>query len=160
VPPGKRAQCPRDLAPHRGPPGATCGALTNAKSARGAQPRPVLHLRCARGGGRATPSRTKTGFLGGVRVCQPELVTRSPCLSHPLPCAPALSWLRQRPPRAPHCDYPRGSQPPLPSPGRWPENSRNRIPIIQIGADSVFFALLGSAPQELNTVRPEAKLTR
>jgi hypothetical protein len=29
-----------------------------------------------------------------------------------------------------------------------------------IGADSRFFALLGSAPQELNTVRPEAKLTR
>jgi hypothetical protein len=28
-----------------------------------------------------------------------------------------------------------------------------------VGADSRFFALLGSAPQELNTVRPEAKLT-
>ena len=26
-----------------------------------------------------------------------------------------------------------------------------------LGADSPFFALLGSAPQELNTVRPEAK---
>jgi hypothetical protein len=30
----------------------------------------------------------------------------------------------------------------------------------QVGADSRFFALLGSASQELNTVRPEAKLTR
>ena len=29
-----------------------------------------------------------------------------------------------------------------------------------LGDDSDFFALLGSAPQELNTVRPEAKLTR
>jgi hypothetical protein len=28
-----------------------------------------------------------------------------------------------------------------------------------LGADSRFFALLGSAPQELNTARPEAKLT-
>jgi hypothetical protein len=28
-----------------------------------------------------------------------------------------------------------------------------------VGDDSRFFALLGSAPQELNTVRPEAKLT-
>jgi hypothetical protein len=27
-----------------------------------------------------------------------------------------------------------------------------------VGADSRFFALLGSAPQELNTARPEAKL--
>jgi hypothetical protein len=27
-----------------------------------------------------------------------------------------------------------------------------------IGADSPFFALLGSAPQELNTIWPEAKL--
>jgi hypothetical protein len=32
----------------------------------------------------------------------------------PLPCAPALSWLRQRPPRAPHCT--RGSQNPPPPP--------------------------------------------
>jgi hypothetical protein len=30
---------------------------------------------------------------------------------------------------------------------------------IELGDDSRFFALLGSAPQELNTVRPEAKLT-
>jgi hypothetical protein len=29
---------------------------------------------------------------------------------------------------------------------------------LALGADSRFFALLGSAPQELNTVRPEAKL--
>jgi hypothetical protein len=29
----------------------------------------------------------------------------------------------------------------------------------KVGDDSDFFALLGSAPQELNTVRPEAKLT-
>jgi hypothetical protein len=29
---------------------------------------------------------------------------------------------------------------------------------VAIGADSPFFALLGSAPQELNTTRPEAKL--
>jgi hypothetical protein len=28
-----------------------------------------------------------------------------------------------------------------------------------VGDDSRFFALLGSAPQELNTARPEAKLT-
>jgi hypothetical protein len=28
-----------------------------------------------------------------------------------------------------------------------------------LGDDSRFFALLGSAPQELNAVRPEAKLT-
>jgi hypothetical protein len=27
-----------------------------------------------------------------------------------------------------------------------------------VGADSPFFALLGSAPQELNNIRPEAKL--
>jgi hypothetical protein len=30
---------------------------------------------------------------------------------------------------------------------------------VVLGDDSDFFALLGSAPQELNTVRPEAKLT-
>jgi hypothetical protein len=30
---------------------------------------------------------------------------------------------------------------------------------LAIGDDSRFFALLGSAPQELTTVRPEAKLT-
>jgi hypothetical protein len=29
---------------------------------------------------------------------------------------------------------------------------------LAVGADSRFFALLGSAPQELNTTRPEAKL--
>jgi hypothetical protein len=29
---------------------------------------------------------------------------------------------------------------------------------LSVGDDSRFFALLGSAPQELNTVRPEAKL--
>jgi hypothetical protein len=40
----------------------TCGAPTSAKSARGAQPRPVLHLSCARGGGRAPP-RTKLATL-------------------------------------------------------------------------------------------------
>jgi hypothetical protein len=31
--------------------------------------------------------------------------------------------------------------------------------LVLVGADSRFFALLGSAPQELNAVRPEAKLT-
>ena len=30
---------------------------------------------------------------------------------------------------------------------------------VLLGDDSRFFVLLGSAPQELNTVRPEAKLT-
>jgi hypothetical protein len=33
------------------------------------------------------------------------------------------------------------------------------LALLVLGADSRFFALLGSAPQELNTVRPEAKLT-
>jgi hypothetical protein len=32
------------------------------------------------------------------------------------------------------------------------------VPRHKLGEDSRFFALLGSAPQELNTVRPEAKL--
>jgi hypothetical protein len=33
------------------------------------------------------------------------------------------------------------------------------VQVIPLGGDSRFFALLGSAPQELNTARPEAKLT-
>jgi hypothetical protein len=32
----------------------------------GAQPRPVLHLRCARGGGRAPPRTTRAAFRTGV----------------------------------------------------------------------------------------------
>ena len=46
--------------------------------------------------------------------------------------------------------------------GVWPLNravGRIYIRKIVLGDDSRFFALLGSAPQELNTVRPEAKLT-
>jgi hypothetical protein len=36
---------------------------------------------------------------------------------------------------------------------------RLSVPVRPLGADSRFFTLLGSAPQELNTARPEAKLT-
>jgi hypothetical protein len=37
--------------------------------------------------------------------------------------------------------------------GMWPKKAA-----LVLGADRRFFALLGSAPQELNTARPEAKL--
>ena len=42
---------------------------------------------------------------------------------------------------------------------RWPKAKGLTCYLLILGADSRFFALLGSAPQELNTVRPEAKLT-
>jgi hypothetical protein len=42
---------------------------------------------------------------------------------------------------------------------RRPSRSELRAQLSALGDDSRFFALLGSAPQELNTVRPEAKLT-
>jgi hypothetical protein len=50
-----RRSCPRGSAAHR-----------RATRARGAQPRPVLHLRCARGGGRAPPRTRLAALRSGV----------------------------------------------------------------------------------------------
>jgi hypothetical protein len=45
--------------------------------------------------------------------------------------------------------------------GKKARQRQGRVLLLGVGDDSRFFALLGSAPQEqeLNTVRPEAKLT-